>query len=66
LFRSPRRRIARPPPFDAQYAGRPYYGEVAAAMPRFAPLLDECAPRRAPRWWSSPAIMAKRSAITAS
>jgi len=32
----------RPPaPFDAQYAGRPYYGEVAAADAALAPLLDD-------------------------
>jgi arylsulfatase A-like enzyme/Flp pilus assembly protein TadD len=30
-----------PPPFDAQYAGRPYYGEVAATDAALAPLLDE-------------------------
>ncbi len=30
-----------PPPFDAQYAGRPYYGEVAAADAALAPLLDD-------------------------
>ena len=30
-----------PPPFDAQYAGRPYYGEVAAADAALAPLLDQ-------------------------
>jgi arylsulfatase A-like enzyme/Flp pilus assembly protein TadD len=38
----------RPPaPFDAQYAGRPYYGEVAATDAALAPLLDElgAAPR---------------------
>jgi len=29
-----------PPPFDAQYAGRPYYGEVAATDAALAPLLD--------------------------
>ena len=32
----------RPPaPFDARYADRPYYGEVAAADAALAPLLDE-------------------------
>jgi arylsulfatase A-like enzyme/Flp pilus assembly protein TadD len=32
----------RPPaPFDAQYAGRPYYGEVAATDAALAPLLEE-------------------------
>ena len=32
----------RPPsPFDAQYAGRPYYGEVAAVDAALAPLLDD-------------------------
>src|SRR5205814_4763813 len=32
----------RPPaPFDAQYAGRPYYGEVAATDAALAPLLDD-------------------------
>jgi arylsulfatase A-like enzyme/Flp pilus assembly protein TadD len=30
-----------PPPFDAEYAGRPYYGEVAATDAALAPLLDE-------------------------
>ena len=30
-----------PPPFDAQYAGRPYYGEVAATDAALAPLLDD-------------------------
>jgi tetratricopeptide (TPR) repeat protein len=30
-----------PPPFDAAYAGRPYYGEVAAADAALAPLLDD-------------------------
>ncbi len=30
-----------PPPFDAVYAGRPYYGEVAATDAALAPLLDE-------------------------
>lgn len=29
-----------PPPFDAQYAAQPYYGEVAAADAALAPLLD--------------------------
>jgi arylsulfatase A-like enzyme/Flp pilus assembly protein TadD len=29
-----------PPPFDAQYAGRPYDGEVAATDAALAPLLD--------------------------
>ena len=36
-----------PPPFDAQYAARPYYGEVAAADAALAPLLDDL--RAAPR-----------------
>ena len=32
----------RPPaPFDAEYAGRPYYGEVAATDAALAPLLDD-------------------------
>jgi arylsulfatase A-like enzyme/Flp pilus assembly protein TadD len=30
-----------PPPFDAQYAGRPYYGEVAATDAALAPLLED-------------------------
>jgi arylsulfatase A-like enzyme/tetratricopeptide (TPR) repeat protein len=30
-----------PPPFDAHYDGRPYYGEVAAADASLAPLLDD-------------------------
>jgi arylsulfatase A-like enzyme/Tfp pilus assembly protein PilF len=30
-----------PPPFDAQYEGRPYYGEVAATDAALAPLLDD-------------------------
>jgi arylsulfatase A-like enzyme/Tfp pilus assembly protein PilF len=30
-----------PPPFDTQYAGRLYYGEVAAADAALAPLLDD-------------------------
>jgi len=30
-----------PPPFDAQYAGRPYYGEVAAADYALAPLIED-------------------------
>ena len=30
-----------PPPFDRQYADRPYYGEVAAADAALQPLLDE-------------------------
>src|SRR5262245_41935594 len=30
-----------PPPFDATYANRPYYGEVAAADAALAPLLDD-------------------------
>ncbi len=30
-----------PPPFDAQYAGRPYYGEVAAADAALGPLVDD-------------------------
>ena len=36
-----------PPPFDAQYASRPYYGEVAAVDAALAPLLDEL--RASPR-----------------
>jgi choline-sulfatase len=30
-----------PPPFDTQYAGRPYYGEVAATDAALAPLIDD-------------------------
>ena len=30
-----------PPPFDAQYVGRPYFGEVAATDAALAPLLDD-------------------------
>ena len=30
-----------PPPFDTQYASRPYYGEVAATDAALAPLLDD-------------------------
>lgn len=30
-----------PPPFDRQYAGRPYFGEVAATDAALAPLLSE-------------------------
>src|SRR5262245_42117258 len=30
-----------PPPFGAQYAGRPYYGEVAATDAALAPLVEE-------------------------
>jgi arylsulfatase A-like enzyme/Flp pilus assembly protein TadD len=30
-----------PPPFDATYANRPYYGEVAAVDAALAPLLDD-------------------------
>jgi arylsulfatase A-like enzyme/Flp pilus assembly protein TadD len=30
-----------PPPYDAQYAARPYYGEVAATDAALAPLLDD-------------------------
>ena len=30
-----------PPPFDAEYAGRPYYGEVAAVDAALAPLFDD-------------------------
>jgi arylsulfatase A-like enzyme/Flp pilus assembly protein TadD len=30
-----------PPPFDTQYAGRPYYGEVAATDAALAPLFDD-------------------------
>jgi arylsulfatase A-like enzyme/Tfp pilus assembly protein PilF len=38
----------RPPaPFDAQYAGKPYYGEVAATDAALAPLIDDL--RAAPR-----------------
>jgi len=29
-----------PPPFDAEYAGKPYYGEVAATDAALAPLLE--------------------------
>ena len=36
-----------PPPFDRQYGGRPYYGEVAAVDAALAPLLDDV--RRAAR-----------------
>ena len=36
-----------PPPFDRQYADRPYYGEVAAVDRALAPLLDDI--RRSPR-----------------
>jgi len=36
-----------PPPFDAQYATRPYYGEVAAVDAAIAPLLDDL--RASPR-----------------
>ncbi|MGE5244910.1 MAG: sulfatase-like hydrolase/transferase [Betaproteobacteria bacterium] len=36
-----------PPPFDREYADRPYYGEVAAADSALAPLLDDV--RRAPQ-----------------
>jgi len=36
-----------PPPFDAQYASQPYYGEVAATDAALAPLLDDL--RRASR-----------------
>ena len=32
-----------PPPFDTQYAGRPYDGEVAATDAALAPLLDDVA-----------------------
>ncbi len=32
---------APPPPFDREYAGRPYYGEVAAADAALAPLFDQ-------------------------
>jgi arylsulfatase A-like enzyme/Tfp pilus assembly protein PilF len=34
---------APPSPFDTQYAGRPYYGEVAATDAALAPLLDDVA-----------------------
>src|SRR5206468_8093632 len=34
---------APPPPFDSRYAGRPYYGEVAATDAALAPLLDDVA-----------------------
>ena len=30
-----------PPPFDTQYAGKPYYGEVAATDAALAPLLED-------------------------
>ncbi len=30
-----------PPPYDSQYAGKPYYGEVAATDAALAPLLDD-------------------------
>ena len=30
-----------PPPYDTQYAGRPYYGEVAAVDHALSPLLDD-------------------------
>ena len=30
-----------PPPFDAQFAGRPYYGEVSAVDAALTPLLDQ-------------------------
>ena len=30
-----------PPPFDMQYAGKPYYGEVAATDAALAPLLED-------------------------
>ena len=30
-----------PPPFDAQYPGKPYYGEVAATDAALAPLVDD-------------------------
>ncbi len=30
-----------PPPFDTEYAGKPYYGEVAATDAALAPLLDQ-------------------------
>jgi arylsulfatase A-like enzyme/Flp pilus assembly protein TadD len=30
-----------PPPFDAQYPGKPYYGEVAATDAALAPLFDD-------------------------
>lgn len=30
-----------PPPFDTQYAGRPYYGEVSAVDAALMPLLDD-------------------------
>jgi arylsulfatase A-like enzyme/Tfp pilus assembly protein PilF len=36
-----------PPPFDATYANRPYYGEVAAVDAALAPLLDDL--RSSPR-----------------
>ena len=32
---------APPPPFDARYAGKPYYGEVAATDAALAPLLED-------------------------
>jgi tetratricopeptide (TPR) repeat protein len=37
-----------PPPFDAQYAGRPYYGEVAATDAALASLLDDVRAAAAP------------------
>jgi arylsulfatase A-like enzyme/Tfp pilus assembly protein PilF len=37
-----------PPPFDAQYASRPYDGEVAATDAALAPLLDELRVGRRP------------------
>jgi arylsulfatase A-like enzyme/Flp pilus assembly protein TadD len=36
-----------PPPYDTQYASRPYYGEVAATDAALAPLLDDV--RRSPK-----------------
>ena len=37
-----------PPPFDAQYAGKPYYGEVAATDFALAPLFDDVRSSRRP------------------
>ena len=39
---------APPAPFDTQYAGRPYYGEVAATDRALAPLLDDVATSERP------------------
>jgi arylsulfatase A-like enzyme/Tfp pilus assembly protein PilF len=37
-----------PPPFDAQYADRPYYGEVAATDAALAPILEDVRASRRP------------------